>query len=280
MYNRLKMFVFVVSAVLMYVFFPIISNVSAATTQEKQTASVVKKSDQVYAKAMEALRSNDPKTAITLLRQSARGGNPDAQYLLGLMYERGWGVEPDIKAAVKWLNKAAVQGQAEAQYMLGILCMLGNGVQQDTLQAINWFSKAAEQGLVESETAIGIVYLQGKGVKKDETKALEWLTKAAENGDPLAQYYLGSMYKDGQGVSANPEKSMYWYSQAAEQGYAPAQTIVGVIYLMGEQNVKPDANKGMSLLRRAAQKGEKNARKILTYMSDSGLSDALIEPGM
>ena len=64
----------------------------------------------------------------------------------------------------------------------------------------------------------------------------------------MAQFYLASLYKDGKGVAADPDQCVYWYSQAAEQGYAPAQTVVGVIYLMGEQNVRPDSNKGVSWL--------------------------------
>ena len=77
--------------------------------------AATQKGDPAYAKAMNALQSNDPESAIKFFKESADQGNADAQYVLGLIYERGWGVEPDINAAVNWLNKAAAQGQAQAQ---------------------------------------------------------------------------------------------------------------------------------------------------------------------
>ena len=39
--------------------------------------------------------------------QSAEQGDPTGQYLLGLMYDKGFGVNPNIILAHKWLNLAA-----------------------------------------------------------------------------------------------------------------------------------------------------------------------------
>ena len=45
----------------------------------------------------------------------ARNGNADAQYKLGLAYEKGEGVEKDTSQAVSWFDLAAKQGHAEAK---------------------------------------------------------------------------------------------------------------------------------------------------------------------
>jgi len=56
--------------------------------------------------------------AVPYYRVAARQGHPVAQYLLGSMYEAGWGVERDLIAAWVWYKRAlpkadAVAGHAE-----------------------------------------------------------------------------------------------------------------------------------------------------------------------
>jgi hypothetical protein len=47
-------------------------------------------------------------------RQAAEGGLPGDQYMVGLMCEKGRGVEKDENAALSWYKKAAAQGHKEA----------------------------------------------------------------------------------------------------------------------------------------------------------------------
>ena len=53
--------------------------------------------------------------------KSAELGNPEAQYNLGVMYDRGIFVEKDIDKAKYWYEKAAANGWANAQYNLNNL---------------------------------------------------------------------------------------------------------------------------------------------------------------
>ncbi len=52
------------------------------------------------------------KLAVTWYRRAAWQGNPTAQYLLGLMYDRGQGVHEDKVVAQKWLILAAANATA------------------------------------------------------------------------------------------------------------------------------------------------------------------------
>jgi TPR repeat protein len=54
-------------------------------------------------------------------RKAAAGGNPDAMYNLGRMYENGKGVERDLKQAAELYGKAAGRGNAEAKIALARL---------------------------------------------------------------------------------------------------------------------------------------------------------------
>ena len=73
-----------------------------------------------------------------------------AQSNLGLMSEKGQGVQQDYVVAVKWYRRAAEQGDANAQYNPGFMYHYGQGVQQDYAEAVKWFRRAAEQGYAEA----------------------------------------------------------------------------------------------------------------------------------
>jgi TPR repeat protein len=97
-----------------------------------------------------AVRRGDFATAMREWRPLAEAGNADAQFNLGLMYDKGEGVPEDDAEAVKWYRLAAAQGQAFAQYNLGLMYANGNGVPEgvpeDFVQAYAWHNLAAAQG--------------------------------------------------------------------------------------------------------------------------------------
>ncbi|WP_392558804.1 tetratricopeptide repeat protein [Orbus mooreae] len=48
-------------------------------------------------------------------------GSPEVQYILGNLFEYGYGIEKNDWAAIYWYTKAADKGHAKAQYQLGNL---------------------------------------------------------------------------------------------------------------------------------------------------------------
>ena len=84
-------------------------------------------------------------------KTKAQAGDTEAQFVLGIMYANGSGVEQDFKEAVKWFRKAAHQGYARAQYNLGGMYRDGLGVEQDLKEAVKWYQKAAEQGNADAQ---------------------------------------------------------------------------------------------------------------------------------
>ena len=61
--------------------------------------------------------------------------------------------QDDQKAAL-WFAKAAVQGSATAQYNLGLCYETGRGVEPDVYAATEWYEKAAEQGDAKAQAAL------------------------------------------------------------------------------------------------------------------------------
>lgn len=85
--------------------------------------------------------------------QSARAGNAEAQYQMGLMYEKGTnGLNPDMKKAVAWFETSARAKYPKAQLRLAQCYEFGNGVtkNQDTARA--YYKQAANQSS-DPETA-------------------------------------------------------------------------------------------------------------------------------
>jgi len=96
------------------------------------------------------------------------------------------GEEVAYRQAATWLRKAAEQGNADAQYGLGVAYDKGHGVAQDSRQAANWFRKAAEQGNTNGQVSLGLMYYNGQDVPKDIVLAYALFNLAAEAGESMA----------------------------------------------------------------------------------------------
>jgi len=163
--------------------------------------------------------SKDYKKAMECFRGAAEQGHVNAQYNVGVMYERGKGITQDYKEALKWYHKAAEQGNVNAQYNTGIIYFNGKGVPQDYKEAFKWFHKAAEQGYANAQYNIGVMYERGKGINQDYEEALKWYHKAAGQGKAKAQHNMGNMYANGLGVPQDNKKAEKWFLMAAKQGF-------------------------------------------------------------
>ena len=126
----------------------------------------------------EAFEKNDWVLAMILLQPLADRGNVRAQFMVGAMHFRGWGVAEDFGAGLTWIRKAADQGDAEAQSHLGDAYLEGRGTKLDYAEAMRWFLKAADQGDSSAQRSIAEMYAKGLGVAKSQAKAKEWYEKS------------------------------------------------------------------------------------------------------
>jgi TonB family protein len=81
--------------------------------------------------------------ALLQWRPLAEQGIARAQNNLGVLYENGKGVPPDINEALKWYRLAAEQNYGGAENNLGLIYALGRGVPRDPVRSYMWFSLAA-----------------------------------------------------------------------------------------------------------------------------------------
>lgn len=159
------------------------------------------------------------KETLALIRQSAEGGNAQAQYHLGMMYANADSVELDYQQASQWLEKAAKAGLAEAQQALGWLYANGYGVQQDGKQSAHWYMQAAEQGDAKSQYLVASMYRVGSNdLPIDHAQMLRWYQAAAEQQFPPALHMMGRMLANGKYVAKDLTGAFQWLSLAVLSG--------------------------------------------------------------
>lgn len=89
-----------------------------------------------------AYQTQQYQQAFRLLTSEAKGGDSEAQYLLGTLYLDGLGVKASPSNAIVWLKKAVDMRHPMAAHMLGKLYMSGMGVPMDIDKGIHYMQLA------------------------------------------------------------------------------------------------------------------------------------------
>jgi len=225
----------------------------------------------------------DSRKGIAWYQRAGKAGYMPSFSNLGLLYQQGKGVPQDYAKMLDYYRLAADGGLTKAQVNIGYLYRDGIGVQRDPVEAMNWFRRAADQGDpiamveigrpeaafriyeqsaeggdAEAMYALACDYNAGNGVAPDREKAAAWMTKAAEAGNAAAQCEVGFRYENpprdpSKPVRMNLPQAVKWYRLAADQNNAGGQYRLGLCYLAG-QGVEKDEERGLDLIRRAAEK--------------------------
>lgn len=135
------------------------------------------------------LMSEFAEAAKTIKKNTSK--DPEAQFLMGIMYSQGWGVKANGKEAIKWFTLAANQGHPGAQTALAVDYLWGNnGLEKNLAEAMRLNLSAASHGSAIASLRIAYMYENGTGVERNTGKAAEWYRKAAEQGSGTAMEKL------------------------------------------------------------------------------------------
>ncbi len=127
-----------------------------------------------------AFQAGDLELAAKEFRVAAEAGNVEAQFNVGLMYERGLGVSKDERESLVWYRKSAEQGYSNAQFNLAVMYENGLGTAVDFSQAHQWYRKASVQGDGFAVGNLGMLYIRGQGVKQNKVAGLALLLFSVE----------------------------------------------------------------------------------------------------
>lgn len=152
------------------------------------------------------------------LQKLANGGNAEASYHLGMIYNNGIGVEQDPERAFQYFSRAAAAGDPLGAYKVGCYRagQFGDVVALDEAEALRFKLIAARAGYALAQNDVALIYLR----QKDYRAALPWLEAASRQGNAHALYNLSAIYKDGLGTEPSLAKTwaLFHLSQLAGKG--------------------------------------------------------------
>jgi GAF domain-containing protein/PilZ domain-containing protein/Sel1 repeat-containing protein len=122
------------------------------------------------------------------------------------------------------LQKLAAGGDPVAQFDVGVRYWTGDQVAQDYGQAVHWFSLAAGQNNVAAQAMLGNCYWAGRGVPADSMRAYFWSFLAQAGGDETSKSrvaLLTSRLSAGQIARAQKE-AKDWIAQHPGKPPSPA----------------------------------------------------------
>ncbi|WP_017788614.1 tetratricopeptide repeat protein [Aeromonas dhakensis] len=210
-----------------------------------------------------------------------------AAWQVGDWYQAGLGEPKNPALATQWWQRSARLGNINASYRLGLMCQEQH---QGKLvsECLDWFEQAAKQDHAEAQLILARWYSAQPGA---DTDAVKWLERSAELGNRDAQYLLGERYAQGKGVVKRPDLAQRWndraaaqqqldallqqakqvapanafaaYQRAANAGSAEAELWLGMAYLAGEQ-IPTDPALGCYWLELAAGHGSHEAEYQLS----------------
>ena len=219
----------------------------------------------------------DWKEAAVWLRKGAEMGDDYCQHWLGNLYAAGEGVPLDKAEAAKWWRMAADQDEQWSQCFLGELYLKGDGVPQDKAEAFRLFRAATSDDAWIAYFNLGLCYFNGDGVEKDEDEGIMWIQEGAWGGEEKAMDWLEEKAEAGyepakKALEEIEDEDFYSkrvgfrrYQEESEEGDSDAQYNLGLCYLNGEGAIQ-DRTKALRWLRKAAEQGNEDAKKILANL--------------
>jgi uncharacterized protein len=137
-----------------------------------------------FAAGLAAYERGDFETAYTEWLRLAEGGDAEAQFRVGRLYDVGEGRPRNGPNAVEWYEKSYRQGDLKAGHNLGFLYDVGEIVSQDYSLAFDYYLNGANRNHPKSQLNLGLMYMGGHGVKRDFAEAYMWFFLAVRSGEP------------------------------------------------------------------------------------------------
>ncbi|MBI4880986.1 MAG: SEL1-like repeat protein [Planctomycetes bacterium] len=157
----------------------------APLPQQSQTATV--------RQAVDALKSQDYRTALNILGPLAEQGQAEAQCYFAMMHQKGLGVQQNPQEALRWYTLSALQGWRDAMFMAAQMYYNGDGIPEDLKSGADLFLRGAFLGDNDAQWAFGICLCSGQGRAQDKIEGAAWFIVAAEQGHQDAKSELAKL---------------------------------------------------------------------------------------
>ncbi|MDE3057046.1 MAG: sel1 repeat family protein [Bacteroidota bacterium] len=233
---------------------------------------------------------------VTVVQRAADEGSPEAQTVLGRMYERGIGVRKNIlHAAMEYISAIrldsrrapallwrlihkenfmdevtakALKNDPEAEYVLAGLAAIGFDYDLSGTQAFQLLQSAAGQNYLPAVVETGNCYFSGRWVTQDKKKAMSLWNYAASLGSEEARIrYAASSVVTSSGSDVD-SLAITFLDSASQKGSVLAEVALAYCYETGS-GVTKNSGEAVRLYRSAAQRGNESAYRSLERMYDA-----------
>lgn len=202
-------------------------------------------------------------TAAPILKNLADNKNSQALYYLAKMNLFGYGMNKDHKAGFTYMQRAAELNNIKAQMYLGAYYLQNK---KDLANALIWLKKAADLGNAKAQMYSALSYMKGLGVARNPNIGKRYIIKAAKNGIPMAQFLLAKIFFKSR-HRIDKKMGRLWLLKAAKKNYPDAALTYGLMLYHGK-NITRDRMQGRDWIQRAAELGNKTAKKVLENIND------------
>ncbi len=206
------------------------------------------------------------KLAAQWMEVAAQAGDTHSMLYLGLMYDRGLGLEPDKKRAMQFWKDAAERGSAEGMFHYGRNMAMGGTTKQAKEDGLQWLVESARRGHKKAIESLARIYLGKNGNTPQPEKAFVLLKDAAAKKllMPKYIYEYAVLYEYGQGTKQNYVEALRYYKEAAEAGNLDATVKIGDFYKYGVSGMAAEPVKSYRFYRLGADLGSADAMEALS----------------
>ena len=213
------------------------------STNTNDSADLLQLAEQLFQSDSEEEKAH----AVEYCTIAANQGNRNAQYRLGLAWERGEGIPwPDDGQALAWYRKAAKQGHSRAKYKYARALHWGIGAPaQDEEYEIDSLLYESACYSKDPDAAFMMAYYNYSYWWNSEWAA-DWYCMSAELGNGTAQYQLAKAIicdkqrKQITNFDDAREEALSWLRQAYGNGITAASYTLGQIYELGLWGMEVD----------------------------------------
>ena len=168
--------------------------------------------------------TEDEATRLTLTLYACRGGITEECLRRGLdTYEQNGAL------AAQYWRAACESDDASSCTNLGVLQEKGIGLETDLAAAARLYRQGCDGGDALGCTNLGVLHNNGIGMEVDSAAAVRLYRQGCDGGNALGCTYLAILYENGIGVEADPAAAARLYRQGCDGGDARGCTNLGIL---------------------------------------------------
>ncbi len=170
------------------------------------------------------------------LEEIAANRHPEANRLLGYLYEHGINVETNLERSLSYYKLGAEAQSGAAAYNVGVIYLdtaqysnltgLGSPKERHA-QGIEWMNRAVSLGDTFALVYLGDLYKSGRGVVQDTSQSLDFYQRASDLENPEGLARLACCYRDGFGVNADVDREVDLLQASCSRGNSWACSQLG-----------------------------------------------------